>query len=280
MGLVFAPRVRETSITVGTGNIVLLGRMFGSIAFADKLQVGDTCDIVISYGDTFEECVATLNADGELERGSVYLSLHANGALDQNHVSFGPGTKTVILSPASGRFATLEAGAVRFNAAQALSTPQKAQAQANLGLFPPGTAMPFVQTNAPVGWLKDTGFNDRALRITSGTVGAGGSVGFSTLFARTKVDGHTLIVNEVPIIVPAGSVSAPGITINDFKFTVIGVTTGPTGLVVANGGNSIGLEGAASTPVFTGAAFGAGHPHDHTLDMRLTYVDAIVAIKQ
>jgi hypothetical protein len=38
--------------------------------------------------------------------------------------------------------------------------------------------MLFQQTAAPTGWTKDTTHNDKALRLTSGTVGTGGSVAF------------------------------------------------------------------------------------------------------
>ena len=37
--------------------------------------------------------------------------------------------------------------------------------------FPSGTKMLFQQTAAPTGWTKDTGSNDVALRVVSGTVG-------------------------------------------------------------------------------------------------------------
>ena len=46
--------------------------------------------------------------------------------------------------------------------------------------FPSGTKMLFNQTSAPTGWTKLTVDNDKALRITTGTVGTGGSVAFST----------------------------------------------------------------------------------------------------
>ena len=39
--------------------------------------------------------------------------------------------------------------------------------------LPGGTKMLFQQTAAPTGWTKDTAHTDKALRLTSGTVGTG-----------------------------------------------------------------------------------------------------------
>jgi hypothetical protein len=72
--------------------------------------------------------------------------------------------------------------------------------------FPAGTKMLFNQTTAPTGWTKDTTHNDKALRITNGTVGTGGSVAFETAFASqtpagtvaVTVAGHALSISEMP----------------------------------------------------------------------------------
>ena len=55
--------------------------------------------------------------------------------------------------------------------------------------FASGTRMIFHQTASPTGWTKDTSHNDKALRITSGTVGTGGSVAFETAFASQTPSG-------------------------------------------------------------------------------------------
>lgn len=133
MARIFEPRVRETSDTEGVGDIVLSGEMLGSLAFADVMSTGDTCDIVMSYLDTFEECEVTFNASGNLVRGAVYRSKHANGTVDQNHVSFAAGTKTVIMTVAAFRAVTLF-GALRYDVAQSLTEGESTQVQANLAL--------------------------------------------------------------------------------------------------------------------------------------------------
>lgn len=78
-----------------------------------------------------------------------------------------------------------------------MSVPQEVPA------FPPATVMLFNQTTAPTGWTKVTSaaYNDSALRITTGAVGAGGSDAFSTHFGSGKTTGSkTLSSNELPPI--------------------------------------------------------------------------------
>ena len=56
------------------------------------------------------------------------------------------------------------------------------------GGFESGTKCVFNQTASPTGWTKVTGSgNDHALRLTTGTVGTGGSVAFETSFASGVV---------------------------------------------------------------------------------------------
>ena len=65
--------------------------------------------------------------------------------------------------------------------------------------FASGTKMIFNQTAAPTGWTKVTGSgNDTALRVTTGTVGTGGSVAFETAFASQTIPTHQLIEAEMP----------------------------------------------------------------------------------
>jgi len=50
--------------------------------------------------------------------------------------------------------------------------------------FPSGTRMPFNQTTVPTGWTKESSstYDDAAIRLTTGTVSTGGSLGFSDTF--------------------------------------------------------------------------------------------------
>ena len=65
--------------------------------------------------------------------------------------------------------------------------------------FESGTRMLFQQSNAPSGWTKDTtGVNNKALRVVSGSVGAGGSVGFTSAFANRNVSDTSLNTDQIP----------------------------------------------------------------------------------
>jgi len=73
------------------------------------------------------------------------------------------------------------------NTTQVATTAFVKTAVDNAEPFPSGTSMLFQQTAAPTGWTKSTTHNDKALRLTSGTVGTGGSVAFTTAMATPAV---------------------------------------------------------------------------------------------
>ena len=70
--------------------------------------------------------------------------------------------------------------------------------------FPSGTRMIFNQTAAPTGWTKDTSSNNRALRLVTGTVGSGGSIGFTNVLNNSvttsggSVSNHSLTDAQIP----------------------------------------------------------------------------------
>ena len=71
-------------------------------------------------------------------------------------------------------------------------------------IFASGTRMLFNQTSAPTGWTKVTsGVDNRALRIVTGTVGSGGSSGFTNVLnssvttANGSVSNHTLTTTQL-----------------------------------------------------------------------------------
>jgi hypothetical protein len=86
------------------------------------------------------------------------------------------------------------------------------------GGFPAGTAMLFKQTAAPTGWTKVTTDDNAALRVVSGTVGTGGTVGFTTAFASQTPTGSvntsiSAVSGSVSVTLStAGSVSATTLT--------------------------------------------------------------------
>ena len=79
----------------------------------------------------------------------------------------------------------------------ALFTAASASAALAL-LIPSGTPMLFQQTAAPTGWTKQVTHNDKALRVVSGTASSGGSIAFSTVFAKTATDATTLTTTTMP----------------------------------------------------------------------------------
>lgn len=123
--------------------------------------------------------------------------------------------------------------------------------------FPSGTRMLFQQTSAPTGWTKDTSHNDKALRVVSGAVSSGGSVNFSTLFGRTATDAHTLTISQIP----AHGHGMPATGTDSGDPALVAIDSGPTSL---------------SRPT---KQTGGGGAHSHNLDMRVKFVDFIIAQK-
>jgi hypothetical protein len=135
--------------------------------------------------------------------------------------------------------------------------------------FPAGTLMLFQQSSSPVGWTKQTTHNDKALRIVSGTPGTGGSVAFSVVFARTATDSHTLLTSEI-----ASHSHGESHTWSTAPHSSIGVSSGLSNFTF--GGPDSVQEGDFSLTV---AAAGGAGSHTHPLDMRVQYVDIIIASK-
>ncbi len=123
--------------------------------------------------------------------------------------------------------------------------------------IPEGTRMLFQQTTAPVNWTKITSHNDKALRVVSGAASSGGVQAFSTVFARTATDGHALTLAET---VPHDHGSHSHGTIN--------VEGQPTLFPIDVAAPMSGAN--------TGAA-GSGTAHTHGMDIRVQYVDVIIA---
>jgi hypothetical protein len=130
----------------------------------------------------------------------------------------------------------------------------------NPSAFPSGTRLLFQQTAAPTGWTKVIDHNDKALRLVNGTVGTGGNIDFSTAFGRTATDGHALTIPQMPA--HSHQYTQPG-----DPSTIPGTTGGANSTVSSNYANT------ETTSV------GSGTAHSHTMDMRVRYVDVIIASK-
>jgi hypothetical protein len=133
--------------------------------------------------------------------------------------------------------------------------------------FAPGTRMLFQQTSAPTGWTKDTGLNNRALRIVSGAAGSGGSLAFTDAFtSRTpsgSIAGHALTIAEMPN--------------HTHTYSAL-FSTGPHPTGTASN------EARGTVDTGTTSAIGGGQAHTHGLtlaamDFAVAYTDVIVAVK-
>lgn len=154
--------------------------------------------------------------------------------------------------------------------------------------IPAGTIMLFAQTSAPTGWTKNTSTGDNsALRVTTGTVGTGGSVAFTTAFASQTPTG------SVSITAVAGSAGATTLTTpqipshthniyNTFqpggpqlRTQTLGASANPTqtsGYIVATGG------GGSHTHPFSFSS-GSGTFSGSAINLAVQYIDVIRATK-
>ena len=130
-------------------------------------------------------------------------------------------------------------------------------------VFASGTKMIFNQTASPTGWTKVTGSgNDTALRVTTGTVGTGGSVAFETAFASQTVPVHTLATSEIPA------------HLHDIVFTHHGSNATQTYPDKADLYDNGGVRHWNSENT------GGGGSHGHgSIDLNVSYVDVIIATK-
>lgn len=165
--------------------------------------------------------------------------------------------------------------------------------------FPSGTIMLFRQTSAPTGWTKDTtNYNNSAMRVVTGTVGSGGSVGFTTAFASQTPSGTvsvtvgagTLSVGIGTLSVGATTLSVAQIPSHYHQVRIAGSTgygeaypgyntmgdpgTGYTG---GSGSHTHGISGSPSlsgSPSVTAASFTG-----NAINMAVKYCDVIFASK-
>jgi hypothetical protein len=131
------------------------------------------------------------------------------------------------------------------------------------GGFDTGTAILFHQNVAPTGWTKDTTYNDRALRITSGTITAGGVQPSSACFARTVSDSAALDTNTLPYHQHQETCCA--------NYT----PADQVGSEIKGFADSTGPTSSSSYTIGSGAGWG----HSHGMDIRVQYVDCVICVK-
>lgn len=227
--------------------------------------------------------------------GKVGLATHVDGTLPVSNGGTGATTLTannVLLGNGTSGVQFVAPGA----SGNALVSNGTTWTSGVVGGIPSGTAMLFVQTNAPTGWTKSTTHDNKALRVVSGAASSGGSVAFTTAFTSQAVNGSnssTTATNQATT--QGGSVStslSAGGSVSGFTLTTTEMPshthdvqrvsstakTGPFGMAgqpfatgytnVANAAVARGGSGSHSHG-FTNPSYSSsftGSSHNHTQD--------------
>lgn len=93
----FAPRVKETTTTTGTGSYTVDGAASGFQSFDDAFSSSDTVSFYVTDGTDWEHCHGVFTSPSTLARTSVEASSNSGSA-----VNWGAGTKTVFCGISAG----------------------------------------------------------------------------------------------------------------------------------------------------------------------------------
>lgn len=246
-----------------------------------------------NYSDIGDEITNSVAADGQTTMSGNLK--HANGTAALPAITFGSDTDTGFFRAAENSIG-LALGGVQYIVITTATAVFAMTIQAPNLPFPSGTAMLFVQTAAPTGWTKSGVHNDKALRVVTGAASSGGSSAFSTVFGKTATDGTALTQANMANY----NLSLAGLAISATFTGTPMTTTVPfsTGATTNGSGSAFGYvdnvgTGAsiATTAAFTPAGSisagisgtlasgGSSTAHTHTMDIRVQYVDCIIATK-
>lgn len=128
-----------------------------------------------------------------------------------------------------------------------------------------GTRVAFQQGTAPTGWTRDdtAAINDSVMRLRTGaSVGAGGSLAFSSWAGQTTTGATTLTEAQIP----------------SHTHTSLIWISGSTGTVISTGLGGKNSNAQGGYMPNTGATGGNGS-HSHSLSQNLKYYDFIIAQK-
>lgn len=136
MAYIAADRVRETTVSTGTGALSLAGVPDASYrTFATVMADGDIAHVLIRMGADWERSLVTFDATAGTLKNRTVLE---NSAGDTSAIDFGVGTKDIFMDLAAKRAQDLfdstgGLNRVRFDSAQSLTAAQKAKVSANIG---------------------------------------------------------------------------------------------------------------------------------------------------
>jgi hypothetical protein len=106
MGLIIAPRVKETTTSTGTGAIALGGAANLYSPFSSRMSVGDTCYYTITAVTNDWECgLGTYSAVNTITRTQVTHSSNSDAA-----VSFSAGSKDIWIDISATDYTNIRSG--------------------------------------------------------------------------------------------------------------------------------------------------------------------------
>jgi len=153
--------------------------------------------------------------------------------------------------------------------------------------FPSGTRMLFQQTTPPAGWTKDTTTTDldnSAIRLTTGTVGSGGSLNFTDAMASRalsgSVAGHTLTTAQIPL---HGHPARYSTSVDNDEQAEGGIMLSNKPGQKQNVAAYTGTLGDTLGQQIGGTGGGEAHNHGLSmtnLNMAVRYFDTVVGVKQ
>ncbi len=178
-------------------------------------------------------------------RSDTFTNLTTTGTLTQSTTG-----QEILATGTTAQRPSNTAGGFRYNSDTTVPEYNTGSGWNSMSI-PSGTLMLFQQTAAPSGWTKDTTHNDKALRVVSGTASSGGTSNFSTVFGLQATSGTTLNLTNLPSgLEAAGGASAGPSTTTPARFTLPNSSIGPT-----------------------------DQPHTHPIELRVKFVDLIIASK-
>ena len=246
--------------------------IFTATAVTDTVTADDN-GVLINY--TVGQVSVYLNGVKQVVGTDVGVGgMNGSTVVFASDYAIGDVIEVIALSAFSPSDTVSAASGGTFSGAVTFSSTVTMQSANNQG-FASGTKMLFNQTAAPTGWTKVTGSgNDTALRVTTGTVGTGGSVAFETAFASQTPTitmsnaAHTLTTAQMPShnhqmnFFPQGS---------NYNISYAGLP---------------GHSGGSDQPTGSTTSKGSGSPHTHdntaassAINLDVSYVDVIIATK-